>query len=648
MPGKRQSNSFVLTAKPKDGVSPESYSLVPSRTEVEFHSNGNGAAFTPSSIDVTVSFSRTVGGTTSGGAWPSPHGQMSIDGVTHYFVWRKYDSNGDIVSTFSGNQLLGWDRSYANSDDPTELTNDMGDGLVRLHGGIRVKSSCAYSAIEFAIAKEYPSLITSEADIIARVTIPVRKVSDGNTEPNYFPCGKYSDDEVYVKEGRHTPLVFMEDESVWNEYAQAYGEYWFLTADTNVVNGVHYAPQNGSLYWAKAHNYGVVIAGAQFTRFAKNGAGIMAGNYYYSANGSIDGEERVDGMGIDGSEVSASNPPAYTRFVGDPSLQKGSLAGSGTGTARVVLASFRMLKGMSLSFSFYGFTSSGTARVGLYRSKVSSVLASTTVSTSTGATLRTVEYTAVKSDVFTIEVAMVSGTSYTTANWEIDSGTWQLAGFFTPNWFQDLLTGKTWGAKGNFIVESTGGLKSKGADIEGTVRASNLFRTLAVAVSAVYSNSAYYAHPLVYSPAGTDLFYQVEGLTGLSSAEAANFKIGDIVSLADFQSLAPDYWEDWSSVPSGLLPCTGFADIIEVINRTANEWKLRLPDCRTVKGKLIEVHNIHSSGSLYVMQTVAGSRFNYIGTPDGNPDSGETIVAGGQGSFYSTGDKWLFIYNPNA
>lgn len=163
------------------GDSPEVYSMNPSRTSIEFHSDGDGAAYTPPYIDVTCGYAKTVGGATTPYEWPEPNGYITIDGVTHHIVWRKYNASGNIVPTYDGEQTLGWDRSYANSSDPTAATNDMGDGLIRLNGGIRVKNTCSYSAIEFAIAKKAPNAITSEADIIARVTIQISKKSDGDT-----------------------------------------------------------------------------------------------------------------------------------------------------------------------------------------------------------------------------------------------------------------------------------------------------------------------------------------------------------------------------------------------------------------------------------------------------------------------------------
>lgn len=317
-------------------------------------------------------------------------------------------------------------------------------------------SSGTCDALVFCI---YDTASNSHSGYLAEIEIPVYK--HGDTGPTYWPSGNYDPAFTYAKTGQRTPLVFMEDESVWNEYAQAYGEYWYLTADTNVVNGVHYAPENGSAYWAKAENYGVVMVGAQFARFAKNGAGIMAGDYYYSANGRIDGVERVDGEGADGNAVTASNPPAYTRFMGDPLIQNGYLNRSGlTGPVlsdRAVLQTVSLPRGVTLTVTVRGKTEAsgtygyfaiykGTTRKGsytfiMYTSRVASV-----------------SFTTTEAGEYTIEyygsTAATVGTFY--LNYEV-------SGHFYPNWWVDLKTGKMCGAKDNFVIDGEGNVKVNGA-----------------------------------------------------------------------------------------------------------------------------------------------------------------------------------------
>lgn len=322
-----------------------------------------------------------------------------------------------------------------------------------------VASTC--DALVFCI---YDSMSNSHSGYLAELEIPVYK--QGDTGPSYWPSGSYDPLVTYRKIGNRTPMVFVEDESmtVWNEYAQAYGEYWYLTADTNVVNGTHYKPQDGSSYWAKAENYGVVLVGAHFARFAKNGAGVMAGDYYYSANGRIDGVERVDGQGADGSAVSASNPPAYTRFMGDPTIQNGYLNRVNLqgpvldGRAR--LATVYLLKGVSLNIrvkgsTYYDGTTNKNAYFRVYRDQ--------TGVGGTGIIYR------IQRELSLTYTAAETG-EYTICYWGQDTSTkatfflrWEVSGHFYPNWWVDLKTGKMHGAKDNFIIDGEGGVKVNGA-----------------------------------------------------------------------------------------------------------------------------------------------------------------------------------------
>lgn len=290
--------------------------------------------------------------------------------------------------------------------------------------------------------------------------------ADGQPGASYWPSGKFDPDVTYTKAGQRTPLVFVEDESmtVWNEYAQAYGEYWYLTADTNYDGTNRHKPQDGSAYWAKAENYGVVMVGAQFARFAKNGAGVMAGDYFYSANGRINGVERVDGVGADGNAVSASNPPAYTRFMGDPTVQNGyfnmvNLQGPVSGD-RARLATIYVQRGVTLNVRIKGSTyyDGSNNKYGYFyiykgNTKLSSFAYIYRLQRSV-----TLTYTAAESGEYTIEYygqdASTKATFY---------GNWELSGHFFPNWWVNLKEGKMHGAKDKFILDGDGDIKVDGA-----------------------------------------------------------------------------------------------------------------------------------------------------------------------------------------
>ena len=60
------------------------------------------------------------------------------------------------------------------------------------------------------------------------------------------------------------------------------------------------------------------------------------------------------------------------------------------------------------------------------------------------------------------------------------SGTYSFSGYFEPNWWVDLKTGKMVAAKGNFVVDANGDVhvKSGDVDVKGTIRATSFFRNM--------------------------------------------------------------------------------------------------------------------------------------------------------------------------
>ena len=551
MPGNRHSNSFVLSAKPKNGINGKdgvSAWFSPSVIWVDSDSDGsckgeqtfqvstgillNGTnigfesplTILSSPSSVTASFNENTGfiviSIADGTAIADYEGEVRVSmssllGGQEYsiiaalpIVANKKGETGDtgpggeaysILSTLGG-ITIGSNHISATFDARVSFCKKVGSEAraayscycslfrrkgssytyIANNGSYKAKSwyveslpvdSSTCDALVFCI---YDTPSNLHSGYLAELEIPVYKY--GDTGPTYWPSGKYDKDATYTKTSQKTPLVFMEDESVWNEYAQAYGDYWYLTADTNVVNGVHYAPENGSIYWAKAVNYGIVMVGAQFARFAKNGAGIMAGDYYYSANGRIDGVERVDGEGADGNDVTASNPPAYTRFMGDPFKQNGYQRRFGlTGPVvsnRTVLLTVSLPRGVTLTVTVKGKTAaSGTSgNFAIYKetSRMSSIL-----SISHTSSVANISYTTTETGKYTIEY--YGGTAATASTFYLSYG---VSGHFYPNWWVDLKTGKMCGAKDNFILDSSGNVKVNGAMMTHRVKLQTKYSSL--------------------------------------------------------------------------------------------------------------------------------------------------------------------------
>lgn len=100
-----------------------------------------------------------------------------------------------------------------------------------------------------------------------------------------LPAGEYSDSKTFARTPNTAPLVHLKVSAGTNEY-------WYLVADTNVVNGVHHAPRDGSTYWAPAPEYEVLLTKALFAPFANLGSFIIYENFFLSQYGRL-----IDSMG---------------------------------------------------------------------------------------------------------------------------------------------------------------------------------------------------------------------------------------------------------------------------------------------------------------------------------------------------------------
>jgi hypothetical protein len=84
-----------------------------------------------------------------------------------------------------------------------------------------------------------------------------------------IPRGAYSSSITYEITDNTIPLV------LYN------GKYYFLEADSNVVNGSHIAPTDQTI-WGEATEYEVILTKALFADFAKLGSFIVYENWFIS------------------------------------------------------------------------------------------------------------------------------------------------------------------------------------------------------------------------------------------------------------------------------------------------------------------------------------------------------------------------------
>ncbi len=156
-------NTASLWSKYGDkGDAAVEYVLVPNMDSLGFHSNGNGAAFTPASYTLRCRYNKIVGGSVTLYDCPS----NALIG-SNYLVVRFIKADGTPDATFGGEQPEGWD--WING------TNGYKDG----NCNFIIPSSTTYIAVEFAISTVGPRS-TQETTIIARTKVPIWKFSDGD------------------------------------------------------------------------------------------------------------------------------------------------------------------------------------------------------------------------------------------------------------------------------------------------------------------------------------------------------------------------------------------------------------------------------------------------------------------------------------
>lgn len=144
------------------------YMLKPNKDSIDFHSNGNGASYAPGLVSLRCGYVKCVGETTTSYDYPSTG---VIEGK-YYLLFRLIKANGQPEPTFGGNQANGWDWIDNNSSGYKD-----GDG------NLIIPSTTTYSAVEFVLSSAFPSLANDTTDILAKASIPIRKVKDGERGP---------------------------------------------------------------------------------------------------------------------------------------------------------------------------------------------------------------------------------------------------------------------------------------------------------------------------------------------------------------------------------------------------------------------------------------------------------------------------------
>ena len=156
-----------------DGKDSRVYYAHPSRTSIDFHSDGDGAAFTPSSVQINCGYKRVEGeneqtfpGNVLANLATSLSNDQPIAGCTYtapYNIFYRY-VNAD--GTFGS---WGWMRNTPSTSAPT--------------GIITIPNTTTYIGIEFVLSSATGIANIADGNIVSRITVPINKISDGDTGP---------------------------------------------------------------------------------------------------------------------------------------------------------------------------------------------------------------------------------------------------------------------------------------------------------------------------------------------------------------------------------------------------------------------------------------------------------------------------------
>ena len=598
-----------LERQGQEGESPEFLTLQPTPTAVNLHTNAAGE-FPSQTVSVACVVKKTVG-----------------DIITELDPSDGYPFAGKYYLYWYDEYLAAWQPgvAYGGYDDAAFPSARAVAGYVR--------------KVSFALSTASSYYNVNSSNIVLQTDVPVildgRRGQTGAAGAGPYPMGYYDSTKEYTRDSLRYPMVLVDD-GAWNPVLQCNGHYWYLTADTNVVDGVHYAPVDGSPYWAQADDFGIVITMGLFAKFAKLAGAVVSGDFLYSANGRIGNTEYVNGQTI-------GDRPAYTRFLGDPSalsgtIQRTSLSGP-VQTDRAVLQTVYLAKGTTLNVSITGKTTTSNFYFRIYKKGGDYVTSSVYLYNSERTT--TLTHTAIQDGEYTIEC--YGSSAAVSATFALS---WNVTGVFNPNLWLDLLTGAISGARGNFRLDGSGLV-----EVSGTVRARNLFKTLALSSGGTQQDTVC---TVVIAPDGRPERCICVVKNVPESVYDHAFSAGQYLTFDEIDALVnePGAWEhDYEY----FVPCTGPADEVVLVPNTvigANGYQgyVYLPRCQDYAGKEVTVRHTITSGTATVKQADGAAVF--VGSPylsgytfsyGSNPESYKSLAAGQTAIFYSTGARWVVL-----
>ena len=548
------------------------YSIIPNPAAVNFRSNAVGD-FTPSRRSVSVVVRKV---SPSGSAPLSPSNNV-IDGKYYLYCYDEESAE--------------WFRFTSGSAYQSQVVTaaDAQEGTI--------------TAVRFALSTASSTDAITANNTVAEAVVPV--ICDGHRgvqgEPGaqgemgkmFYPMGEWNAQTTYSRTGDLVPLVFLPDPGNYNETIEAEGHCFYLYDDTST--GTRPVINDSSNPWRLCDTFGVVITQGLFAEFAKMGKGIFSGDYFFSMNGRIGNTEYRAGATIGGV-------PAYTRFCGDPSSLAGkvsvpSLSGP-VSTDVYTIASVRLQPDVTFRATIVGRrTSSSGSYYFRLRDPNGTIRDSATISSATDVT-QTLSYTATTAGTYTI--VCYGSNSSVAVSFTADYGA---TGYFEPNWWVDLLTGKMSAARGNFVVDSNGDVhvKSGDVDVSGTIRATNLFHG-----DCLFQEGGKYS---------TDWWY----VQAVVDTTPAGLSVGDYFT--------GDFPDPSTNTHDGMLQCTYDADMVMAVPDPNQNWgsieankTVVLPLPETFPGKTVEINSTQygiTGSKTFRVGCVGNDRFAHLMVFDG-------------------------------
>ena len=367
----------------------------------------------------------------------------------------------------------------------------------------------------------FAAIIVGGAVVCAYHVLMIKEAAQGQQGSTGKMCpivGAYDPNVEYKSNSLQTVAVEVENTTTHKT------ELWYLTAATNVVNGVHIAPTDSNQsVWSKGLNeYNLIRAKYLFADFAQLGSFVVSQDFFLSQYGTLFGFGGAIGVTgsrtvgkvymktVDGKSVpyyaagnnSSEDKPCYTFFAAsDPmaeDVQNGpafTLDGNGISGVVVVRRVWFMASAattVSVTVSPSSEANYDWGAVGLLDSTELSADGVTAATVKNGTTDTLVKASGTTPQTATVsvgagmhffEIAYLKDANTDSNNDNAvftftESGNSYVTGFsmivFRPMKVVNALTGEEWGAGGNFALSRNGDVR-----VNGVVRAKSMETTFA-------------------------------------------------------------------------------------------------------------------------------------------------------------------------